>query len=392
MIRAWISSKYNIYKDDIKVISIPAVPLPEMKTILRVLLFSKNCNILSYSDKKIFFYSRGLWALSEGIKSLQRKKKKKNLIIWFPNYFCNESLYAVRQLPVKIIFYPISKNLEPNWYILEENIIKYGPPDVFLLVHYFGFPNNLKRAKEFCKKYKIDLIEDAAHVLFPTHGIGESGSVVIYSPRKVLALPEGGILVVHKELENYVKRADNVFINKAIITWFMKRFTQKIMIKLNIPWHKFWGIKGDQYLNAKRLNFLLSPNCSIITLKLMCAMEKEFDKVIQKRRENYNLLCEEMTNDIICPLFSSLPEHVCPYTFPILVKKKRDLFLRKLQDKGIPASSWPDLPPEVLGNKKVHKEAIWLQKHIILFLIHQSLSEKQMRYIVNVSKGVIKDK
>ena len=120
----------------------------------------------------------------------------------------------------------------------------------------------------------------------------------------------------------------------------------------------------------------------------MCAMEKEFNKVIQKRRENYNLLYEEMTNDVIRPFFSFLPEYICPYAFPILVKKKRDLFLRKLQEKGIPASSWPDLPPEVLRDKQVHKEAIWLQKHIILFPIHQSLSAKQMKYMIKTCKEV----
>lgn len=374
-------------------ISIPAVPLPEMKTVLRALLFSKNCNILSYSDKEIFFYSRGLWALSEGIKSLQRKQRKEKIVIWIPNYFCNESLYGVRQLSVKIVFYPISENLEPNWHILEENIIKYEPPDIFLLVHYFGFPNNLKKTKEFCKKNKIDLIEDAAHVLFPSHGIGESGKVVIYSPRKVLALPEGGLLVVCKELENYIRRASSTTIKKETIIWLIKKFIQKTMINLNISWHTFWKIKKIKHLENDHLDFLLSQNYSLFSYRLLCIIQSKFDKIVQERRENYKILQSEITDDNIYPLFPCLPEHVCPYVFPIIVKNNRDLIIERLLKKGIPVYSWPDFPPEVLkNNEEVNIEAKWLGEHIILFPIHQSLSEKQMRYIVKVSKGVIKDK
>lgn len=371
-------------------ISIPAAPLPRIKTLFKAFFSPYNFNNLRSCDKSSFLYSRGMWGLASGIKALLNKKGKKEGVVWFPDYFCNEPLSSIRQLPVKMHFYSISKNVEPKWDTLEKRANKLGSADIFVLVHYFGFPNNLKRAREFCEEYKIELIEDAAHVLLPTCGIGESGSAVIYSPRKVLALPEGGMLVAHKELQNYIRRPDNVFVNKMIIIWFVKRFVQKIMVELNVPWHKFWKVKASEYSNAKELNSLPSPNYSLIAFKLLGAMEGEFEKIIQRRRENYDLLSKKLVNKNMRPLFSSLPEFVCPYAFPALVEKDRNLILQKLQGNGIPASSWPNLPPEILEHRETHREAIWLQRHIILFPVHQSLSKAQMQYIIEASKDVLR--
>ena len=376
-------------------ISIPAAPLPEIKILIRHFLYTNKFDNFYYENyKSIYLYSRGMWALASGIQALLSKKKKKEGIVWFPDYFCNQALFPVRQLSIKIDFYPICKKLEPKWDILEKKVKNLGPPDVFVLVHYFGFPNNLKKTKEFCKKYEIELIEDAAHILLPSSGIGEdNNNPIIFSPRKVLPLPEGGILIAPKELNIYIKKQRMVLFNEAVISWFIKRFVQKTMIKLNIPWHKFWRVKKDnKYALVISRNFLTAKNYSIITYKLLCIMMEELKKIVQKCRENYNLLLSELVDDNTTFLFPYLAPSICPYVCPVLVKKNANRIIEGLKNRGVPASSWPDLPSEVLKNKKVYKEAVWLQKHIILFPIHQSLSKKQMKYIVETYKKVISSK
>jgi len=371
------------------VISIPATPLPEIKTFIKYF----NKKNLCFKNKNIYLYRRGMWALASGIQALLSKKKKKEGIVWFPDYFCNQALFPVRQLSIKIDFYPICKKLEPKWDILEKKVKNLGPPDVFVLVHYFGFPNNLKKTKKFCKKYEIELIEDAAHILLPSSGIGEDNNPIIFSPRKVLPLPEGGILIAPKELNIYIKKQRMVLFNEAVISWFIKRFIQKIMIKLNIPWHKFWKVKKDnKYVPVISQNFLTAKNYSIITYKLLCIMMEELKKIVQKCRENYNLLLCELVDDNTTFLFPYLAPSICPYVCPVLVKKNANRIIEGLKNRGVPASSWPDLPPEVLKNKKVYKEAVWLEKHIILFPVHQSLSKKQIKYIVEIYKKVISGK
>ncbi len=370
-------------------IAVPSRPLPEIKTLFRSLLSSQNADNLWSSGQSHFFYSRGAWALCEAIKVLLGRRGKREDAVWFPDYFCNGALIPVRQLSVKLNFYPICENVEPNWDALEEMVGNIGAPDIFVLTHYFGFPGALKKAKSFCESHGIDLIEDAAHVLLPCCGIGETENVVIYSPRKILALPEGGILVVPKKLEGYVKSQKTVIVNRTVVIWFMKRLAQKVMIWLRIPWHKFQPIRNNEHSDVARPASLSSSSYSVITYKLLHIAGKKVNEIIQKRRENYNLLLKGLTSNNITPLFSCLPDGISPYVFPFLVGKDRNSILQKLRSRGVPAHSWPDLPPEVLKDAASHLEAVRLQEHIILFPVHQSLTGAHLKYMVETTKSVL---
>ena len=71
--------------------------------------------------------------------------------------------------------------------------------NVFVLVHYVCFPNAAAEARLFCDRHGMVLLEDAAHVLLPSAGIG-SGELLVFSLRKLLAVPSGGILVISRDL------------------------------------------------------------------------------------------------------------------------------------------------------------------------------------------------
>ena len=104
--------------------------------------------------------------------------------------------------------------------------------------------------------------------------------------------------------------------------------------------------------------------------------------VVEKRRRNY-LRLSQAINGVkgVSPLLLTIPDQVCPYAFPLILSDKRKDVALQLQHKGIPASSWPDLPPEVLQKPGEHKTAIWLQEHILLLPVHQDLSCKQVKYM-----------
>ena len=123
----------------------------------------------------------GLW------KERQRTDKNKKLVIWIPDFFCNGSLTPLRSLDVELIFYQISHDFEPDYKSCRTEAKK-NPPDIFLIVHYFGKVANGAAAKEFCVLNKCWLIEDAAHVLRPNNGIGKFGDFVLYRQHKLLNL------------------------------------------------------------------------------------------------------------------------------------------------------------------------------------------------------------
>ena len=82
------------------------------------------------------------------------------------------------------------------------------------------------------------------------------------------------------------------------------------------------------------------------------------------------------------PLFPFLPDSVCPYLFPICLNEEIiEKVYYLLNGMGIPAQTWPDLPPEVKENPSQHEIALKLRRSVLTLPIHQSLTKDQIEYI-----------
>jgi dTDP-4-amino-4,6-dideoxygalactose transaminase len=363
--------------------TIHSAPIPQLKTLWQALFVELSKAEQWHGlqpEKSVRFFSRGMWAMAEGVTAIIDKRGKKNGEVWLPDYFCNESLAPLRNKEVKLYFYPIKNDLSPDWDKLELRIIKHIPPDVFILVHYFGFPNLLEEAMLFCAKHGVELLEDCAHLLLPANGCGRN--IAVFSPRKLLALPEGGLLIMpYNTAQQTLKFGAN---KKLIFKWLALRLAQKMMLNMGISWHYFRKTCSS---NANSSNAdKISGNRKIFpdkyTISLLGVMEKDLDYVVGKRRANYMRLLRAIDAIKECrPLFPSISDHVCPYALPLIVFEERDAVVKKLNYFGITTSSWPDLPPEVLQKPDEHEIAIWLQEHILLLPVHQDLSDKQVEYM-----------
>ena len=107
-------------------------------------------------------------------------------------------MLPLRLLPVQLVFYPITEQLNPDWPLVDELVSQYGSPDIFILVHYFGFHGEIQQVVQFCKNGS-ELLEDCAHVLIPFGEIGKHSWASVFSPYKLLAIPKMGILVVSEK-------------------------------------------------------------------------------------------------------------------------------------------------------------------------------------------------
>ena len=142
---------------------------------------------------EIFKLSRTRHAFSLIAMSCQDKDHR--LRFWFPAYFTNSVIKPLRQTGIEIVFYPVGHDMIPDWSACER-LAAESPPDLFTLVHYFGWSNAIDRARSFCDQTGAKLIEDAAHLLGPAGRIGSLADFVCYSPRKFFRIPDGGLLVV----------------------------------------------------------------------------------------------------------------------------------------------------------------------------------------------------
>lgn len=365
--------------------TIPAVPLPGIRSLLQAatapISTGEPWRLKHRRGSVAQVYWRGSFALAAAVETVITANAAHRATVWIPGYFCNEALDPLRRLPVILRFYPVQADLTPDWSFLEELGGRQSGSVVFALVHYFGFPNAILQAKSFCEQHQMVLLEDAAHVLQPGGGIGD-GDLSIFSPRKLVPVPSGGILVASQAWATHlVKVSARRGGNADTIRWLAKRLAQQVLVKLHIPWHRLRSV-GQSACSPGITDGLppqTSGGCNPFGLRLLTVMAQDMDAVMELRRRNYQQLLG-WTEHLVGarPLFARLPDGVCPYAFPLLVNQSSSDLVATLRSQGIPASQWPDLPPEVLGSQREHKISIHTFERLLLLPVHQSLTSSQI--------------
>ena len=335
-------------------------------------------------------YARGMWAMAEGIRAALAARGKAGGTVWFPGYFCNEALGPLRAGGVGLRFYPldIKKTLAPDWEALDTMAAAHGAPDVLVLVHYFGIPNDISGARAFCDTHGALLMEDAAHVLAPAAGIGLS-ELNIYSPRKLLAVPEGGVLIRRDGLPAPV--APQAGRHGGFARWVLKRLIQRCMRAARIPWHMLWGkgVQPDEAFSAVVAG--PAPACTEQAKKLLAVQGEKFKNIARARRDNYIALMGALKgfSTGLRPLYAELPDSVCPYAFVLLSESGNSHIIDGLRARGVPASNWPDLPPEVRAEAGRFKAEHWLRDHIVLLPVHQGLGSRDINLMATALKDIL---
>ena len=330
--------------------------------------------------------SRSSWSLALIANWRRHFEKRKSISVWVPDYFCNESLFLLRQMGVDLCFYPIDNDLTPNYPVVRQ-LAKDGKPSIFLLVHYFGQPRPTSQAHDFCKKVGAWMVEDAAHVLFPIKGIGSQGDFVLYSPHKVFAVPDGAVLIARP---NGVSELGDTFIrnlgfpsewasqarmalpkldlNRDNTLWLLKRSLQRcglVRSAIQIRDHNNDGIR-----------VVRSPEISRFSEKLLGIQLSSLFAARSTRVKNRLLLdyliSQSELSACLVPFAGKASDTFVPYLAQYKTTADENI-VHRCREKGLLATTWPDLAPEVEFCPERHLEAITLKRTTILLPVHQSL-------------------
>lgn len=219
--------------------------------------------------------------------------------------------------------------------ILESAIKKYPDVRFLIIVHYGGqaatmFSDNDKNIVDICKKYKIRILEDAAHA-FPTRignkWVGSYGEATCFSfyANKTITTGEGGMLTTTDEdIYNRVRQMRLHGIDRDI--W--KRYTDE-----RPSWEYDVKAPGFKY-NMPDVNAAIG----------LAQLEKaeEFRKERQRVAGYYFDKLENLTDVIDLPFIQVPFEDHAWHLFPIVIKEnapvKRDEFINKMAEAGIGTS------------------------------------------------------
>tara|TARA_B100001250_G_scaffold26775_1_gene22084 strand:- start:12268 stop:13380 length:1113 start_codon:yes stop_codon:yes gene_type:complete len=336
-----------------------------------------------------FWLSRSSYSMRLIARFRFEESKKKRINVWIPSYFCNESLDEIRKEKVRIYFYPIMENGIPDLRACKKQMTVKNAPDLFFGVHYFGREIDFKEISEFAESFDAWFVEDAAHVLRRSGKIGKYSHFTFFSPHKMLAIPDGSILVFNKDnffeskksLERFKKlyqeiNVKNFKANVFLIKWVLKRTIQKLGYRRST--YNNLEIFDDNEIKNSSQNLI--SRMSKFSKKLIM-LEKSLESEINTRNENYNFWRNFFKkNNLVGDEIFSNHNLYCPYLFGFKLKDRKQMLkaLNLLNKYSIPALSWPDLPKEVYEEETRYKSAIELKRNTLFLPIHSSIKAKSM--------------
>lgn len=374
-------------------------PVPEWKILFKSFetktsLHSGLADTWCRNDEVGGLLSRSAWSIAL-IAQWKEKSKGSSINVWVPDFFCNSSLDAVRQTGANLFFYKLMEDMSPDISSLD-NLLNSGKPDLVILVHYFGKPAPASVLRDFCGRHQAWLIEDAAHVLRPVNNIGVYGDFILYSPHKHLPIPDGAILVIRSKgpskftadqiaafgpEENWPSQLDalqrkmNVHGKSWNTKWLVKRIIQKFLFfSYPNPKTEFREPVDPGIVSPA---IFLEPSMSKFSKNVLLNLSQSLAD-ISKRRQCNQLLLDELVKETeegrAEPGDRPLHREWTPYLLMYKTGTENcETIFKQWQAKGIPVTTWPDLPPEVTADRDNHLNA-WALRHSRLYLPdHQSL-------------------
>ncbi len=372
-------------------VNLTYAPLPQWNHVCKSILGQRKLDLELAEHwlprgEECFWLSRSAWSLSVIAQFRMHVKKKNNLHVWLPGYFCNSSIAPLRDLGASLFFYPILQDGNPDLSAFNK-MLDEGVPDLIIAVHYFGKPSFLERLSDFSAKTQAWLVEDAAHIFRPFKNVGQYGDFVLYSPHKFLPIPNGALLISRATgpseiTKDMLKKFDFNSIyssvvdagkpsSKIVFKWVFKRLLQKFYANKRRTKLTFRDDITD--MNAKRF---IHPKMSNLSKRLLIFILPELKEEFNVRKSNENLwLVNLLDRDIVnngVELFSESHE---PYLagFECNSTQMAETIFTSLQKNKIPVSTWPDLPPEVLADPVKHNVAIRLRHSRFFLPVHGSL-------------------
>ena len=366
-------------------------PLPKWQHVCKAIVGS------SKSDKELevpwrrngeecFWLSRSSWSLSVISKFRMHVKSRNNICVWLPGYFCNTSIAPLRDLGATLLFYPILKDGNPDLSVFDK-MLDDGVPDLIVSVHYFGKPTLLEGLREFSAKTQAWLVEDAAHILRPVKGVGQFGDFVLYSPHKFFPIPDGGLLVSRatgpSKITKYMLNKFNFksiyssVIDKGkpsniiLFKWVLKRLLQKYFVHTRFVKSTF--VDDITFMNARQF---IHPKMSQLSKRLLILILPKLNEESHVRKRNEKIWLAKLSDQNLdkdgVKLFTESQD---PYLagFECNSMQIAENISFSLQKNKIPVSTWPDLPPEVLADKKKHHVAIKMRLNRFYLPVHSSL-------------------
>ncbi len=281
--------------------------------------------------------------------------------IWLPSYCCDSLIDACTKQDT--YFYPIDKSLDPDLDYLSQRL---QAGDAVIVIDYFGRNPSDKFLSWVKKNPQYYWIEDCAQAIAPYELWGD---YLIYSPRKICGVADGGILVSNNSQKAFLNIELNEPSNKEFMQAAILRFEDKAQTN-NDSWFPIYQRKEAQ--EKVSLDMMSKES-----LELLQAID--FEKIKHRRLANYQIL-QTYLSDIS---FLGEVNDFIPFGF-ITASKQCAMLQQALIAKNIFAARyWYPLPKQ----SNFDDNADDLANRLLMLPCDQRYGENEMHYIIDQIRG-----
>lgn len=333
-------------------------------------------------SQNYIFLSTGRCAIKLAIRMLGLSYKDEILL---PSYLCPSILEPIREEGINIKFFKVKKDLSVDINDIKKKIS--NTTKILFVIHYFGFPQQIGDLVELCNDKKLFLIEDCAHAFLSKYGgnlLGSFGDLSIFTYRKTLPVPDGALLVCNNPSITSMQTVKIINLIRSLYS----------LMEINVLLlaHGFTHLNfvfpitllgGMSYLNKKLITSYYKPTSpSYISQSLIRKFNLE--EIISIKRENFKYLLENLKTKGMKPLYTELPNGVCPLWFPILTENRDDV-RKRLKKEGYSTPIFWKLPK---GVDKVEFYGSWEVSNQILSIPLGCVQPINMPRIIKILSSI----
>jgi dTDP-4-amino-4,6-dideoxygalactose transaminase len=281
----------------------------------------------------------GIWLLANQLSPGQ---------IWCPSYLCHTILEAVRGSMGAVRFYEVSYDLRIVSFDWLDQVER---GDLVILIDYFGFSIDSACAVQ-ARERGAWVLEDASQALL-SGNVGRFSDFSLYSPRKFVGVPDGGILC-----SNYDAHFQAADLKAPPAEWWLNAFLASLLRReFDIhggarPWFELFQ-KTEP--NAPIGLFAMSE-----LSKTLLQNNLDYLSIARRRVENYQTLADKLGS---LALFPHLPAEVVPLGFPIRTKKRDEVRQALFAHEIYPPVHWlikEVVPPKYIESHRLASEIMTL--------------------------------
>ncbi len=269
--------------------------------------------------------------------------------ILIPDFICDVLLHPILQLNLVPFYYPVTRDLVPDWCALESIATNSGC-QVLIMVHYFGQPQNIEKFRLFCSRHNLQLIEDNAHGYggcYAGKPLGSFGDIGISSPRKIIGTPSGGILHGASTSSSEFVKNIRPFPVYRPISLLKAVLHSKPRIRSFV---KGWSDRNKNWSDPRLHQTSVQSDHVIDRFSRWCIISADWQEIAARRRENWLAWARFARSNGLQTVFSEVHPESCPWAMPAYARDlvERDLWLTWGARNRVPVFPWPSLPEDVI--------------------------------------------